>query len=260
MATAADGDGDGDGDGHSNSAKTNRTRSCGSCKVSRAAHGWAATWPAAIGGHGIGGAEKELNEGLGLRGDSEPVTVPLAMFVPIDAQDELDGHRAEGEEYHRADAVTDLSAVEVPVTPGRFLSRVFPRSLARYLGVTFESVPVGHRVHTTFVSGATADTVARDAEKDAEAASLNAITMNGNRLSARYLFEIEDVGRIPQLEARLRSDLSMAMSTQQDAAVFNGDAGLKSPTGLKGLAAAQTIELSGRLQCRRPLPRYMQSS
>lgn len=198
---------------------------------------------AVMGGAQITGAEAELNQALGMRADQ----IPLVMLVPCDAEDEgIPGQRAEdAPTYYRADAVTDLNALDVPRTPGRFLARVFPLNAARFLGVTFESVPVGDRVHTVFGSGATADTVARGAEKDAEAAALSAVVMSPNRITARYLFEIEDVGRIPQLESRLRQDLSMSMSAQLDNAIFNGDDQLTTPQGLKALVGVQNQELSG---------------
>ena len=186
---------------------------------------------AALGQTPVAGAEAEFNAALGIRADQ----VPLAMLIP-DEGEEPTAQRADGDEkeYFRADAVTDLSGDTPPIGSGRFLARVFQMSQARWLGVTFESVPVGQRVHTVFTGGATADTVARAARKDSDAATLDTITMEGNRLTSRYRFAVEDLARIPQIESRLRSDLSMTMSTQMDNAIFNGDAGLTTANGFKG--------------------------
>jgi len=197
---------------------------------------------AALSGHNLDGAERELNEALGLRADGV-IEAPYVML--LESAEEVEGQRADDDEtYMRADAVTDLNAVNVGRTPGRFLERVFPLSAARFLGVTFESVPAGERVHHVFGSGATADTVARAGRLDTVAAGITAHTMDPHRLTAGYLFEVEDVARLTQLEPRLRADLNMSMSAQMDNAIINGDAGLSSANGLKGLTGAQNQELS----------------
>ena len=204
---------------------------------------------AALAGSAIDGAELEFNQALGIQGGGAPVEVPLAMLLPVDVADvgdEEPQHRADGDgdgAYFRADAVTDLNATNSPKQAGRFLERIFAWAACRWLGVSFESVPIGERVHHVFASGSTADTLARGGALDAAEAGINAIDMKPNRLTAGYLFELEDVARLPALEARLRSDLSMVMSDQMDAAVLGGDAGLKTATGLMGLAGDSNVEL-----------------
>lgn len=170
----------------------------------------------------IDGAEAELAQALKLPVDGGHI--PLLMLL---------------EPKERVDAVTDLNAADAPVSSGRFLARVFTTSVARWLGITFESVPVGERVHTVLTGGVTAETQARAAEHDAEAATVSTTTMDPHRIVARYLFALEDIARLPQLEARLRQDMSMALASEMDDQIFNGNAQLSS-NGLQALAAGQT--------------------
>lgn len=179
---------------------------------------------AAMSQRAVDGAESEFAQALQTPvGDGH---VPLVMLL---------------DEKERADAATDFSAADVPQTPGRFLARVFQEMAARWLGITFESVPVGERVHTVLTGGVDPDTVARAAAHDADAATISTQIMSPNRLTARYLFAVEDVARLPQLEARLRQDLSAAMGDQMDDQIFNGNTQLTTSGGLSaGLAAGQT--------------------
>ncbi len=169
------------------------------------------------------GAEKELAEAFKIPADAGHI--PLIMLVAPE---------------ERADAVSDFNAADAPVSSGRFLARVFTTSIARWLGVTFESVPVGERVHTVLTGGVDPDTVARAAAHDADAATLSTVVMDPHRITARYLFELEDLARLPQLEARLRQDLSMALANEMDSQIFNGNAQLTSNGLSNALAAGQT--------------------
>ena len=178
---------------------------------------------AALSQRNVDGAESEFSQALKAPvGDGH---IPMAMLL---------------EPKERADAATSFAAADVPRTPGRFLARVFQEMAARWLGITFESVPVGERVHTVLTGGVDPDTVARAAAHDADAATISTQIMEPNRLTARYLFAVEDVARLPQLEARLRTDLSMAMGDQMDDQIFNGNAQLTSNGLSNALVAGQT--------------------
>ncbi len=178
---------------------------------------------AALNQRNVDGAERELAQAFQLPADAGHI--PLIMLVDPE---------------QRQDAVSDFNAADAPVSSGRFLARVFTTSIARWLGITFESVPVGERVHTVLTGGVDPDTVARAATQDADAATLSTIIMDPHRITARYLFELEDVARLPQLEARLRQDLSMALANEMDSQIFNGNAQLTSNGLSNALAAGQT--------------------
>ena len=194
---------------------------------------------AAIDSKSIDGAEAELNQALEIRADG--AHIPLFMLLPEYRQ------RPDGELYEeRVDAVTALNALDGAVVSGRFLPRVFPMAALTYLAISRDMPAAGSLLHTVMTGGTTAATVAVDTQHDAVAATFGTKTLEPHRLTGRYIFRYEDAARLAGLEERLRQDMSMVMSNQQDKEFLHGNAQLSiGANGLIGaLGNAQTETLA----------------
>ena len=167
------------------------------------------------------GPEVEVRQALlGKEGD-RPGMLPVELLLVED----------------RADTVTPVAdSAESPGSQAPVLNRVFTRSVAARLGVAMPSVPVGT---ANYPVGTTASMLARDAEIDANAASFVGEDLAPVRLSARYLFRVEDMYTLRGLENILRRDLSAVMADEMDDQVINGDGSAPNVNGfLSELPAA----------------------
>ena len=125
---------------------------------------------------------------------------------------------------HRADAVTPVAAAaHSPGSQANVLERIFSRSIAARLLVSMPAVPVGQANFPVMLTGTTAAQQLADGAQDAGAGSFTGFNLDPVRLTARYLFRIEDVYKLRGLEDVLRRDLGAVMSDQMDNQVVNGD-------------------------------------
>ena len=122
----------------------------------------------------------------------------------------------------RADAAT-VGPTTIQGNQQPIMARVFAASAAAFLGVAMPSVPVGQTIYPIMSGGATAAMRAAGAAKDAEPATFTVETLEPVRLSARYLFRVEDLAKLKGMEDALRADLRAAMSDAMDKQVLSGD-------------------------------------
>ena len=125
----------------------------------------------------------------------------------------------------RVDAAVDLGAdaEQTQVGARPWLERVFVRGgEGEFLGVTRESVASGDRRYVAFTTANTASAVARGAEHDSGAVSITTQDVEPQRATVGFLFRSEDTARHPGLEAVLRRDMRMTLSTYMDRALLRG--------------------------------------
>jgi len=196
-----DGEGDDDGDGESGDGEGKAIRALS--KRVEIRHYMAA----AMTGKAVAGAEKELAEHRGLRDDG---TVPWDALLPLE---------------ERQDAATsvasDFGGVGHP--QASILGRVFGDTAAAYLGVRMPSVGAGEPVYPVLTGGVTGAAEAKASEHDAVAATFSSVTVSPHRLTARYLWAVEDVVRLRGMEDALRADLRAAMGQLLDTQIVTGN-------------------------------------
>ena len=180
--------------------------------------------PAAAGSH-LSGAEKELNESLKI-GESGSVVLPWEVLLPEARQTE-----------DRADTATSLAADIGPRVQQSIVGRVFADSSAAYLGVSLPTVSTGEQQYVALTAGTTAEQKAKAASVDAAAATFTPKALTPLRLTARYLFSIEDAARLRGMEAALRDDLRAALRDQLDKQVIAGDGTAPNVGGFLAAAA-----------------------
>ena len=192
---------------------------------------------AAIENRNIAGAAAEYNGelGYGVAGSHVPMEL-LADGMPS-IED-------------RADAVTDLDASTVNPRPGgRFLDRVMGGTHAAFLGIQFDSVAVGQPLHTVMTTGTTAMQRAKGEEIDAAKANFRIETLTPKRLTARYVWRVEDQAKLAGLEPALRRDLARVMAVQMDYGIIGGDTSAMGTdadiTGLISHAHVQAHDVDG---------------
>lgn len=173
---------------------------------------------AAMDGTPLTGAEKEFNEALGVADGT--LQVPWAALAPPEVRSAPRGGVEE-----RVDTVVSVGATaDLPtenVAP--ILGRVFQRSIARSLGISMPAVGVGQRNYPVMSTGVTAELIAAGGEVDGDAATFTVTTVNPTRLTARYVFRIEDLATVEGLEPALRADLAQAMSDELDKQILTGN-------------------------------------
>ena len=175
----------------------------------------------AVSGRPCSGAEHEIRAAI-LGDEARPNIVPIDM---------LEVRQRPGIEQ-RADAVTPVAAAALADgSQAGILPRVFTRSIAARLLVSMPSVPVGSANYPVMLTGTTAGMRAPDAVIDAGAASFTGFTLDPVRLTARYLFRIEDTVKLRGYEDALRMDLSAVMSDAMDNEMVNGDGTAPSVNG-----------------------------
>lgn len=159
----------------------------------------------AVEGRRIEGAENELRQAL--LGDEA-----RQGLLPIELLEE------------RADAATTIAGSATQENnQANVLERVFTRSIAKRLMVEMPSVPVGAASYPVMLTGTSASMKNAGDAVDAEAATFEGFTLDPVRLTARYLFRIEDTYKMRGYENVLRRDLSAVMSDKMDDQIVNGD-------------------------------------
>ena len=171
------------------------------------------------------GAESELNAALKIR--SSGVSVPWQAIAP---------RRLERAVEARADVSTAIPAQGSQTIERDFVGRVFAGGGADFLGVRFDSVPVGEASHFVLTAGASGIHKAAGAEQDAVEATIEGKVLQPHRLSAAYSFRVEDLARSMNLEEALRQDLASSLREAMDSAVLNG--AVDGPAGLLNTLAA----------------------
>ena len=160
--------------------------------------------------HITGGPEYELRAAV-FGDESRPGLVPVEMLMPSGAME------------RRADTVTTIAAAALADgSQAPILQRVFSKSIAAQLLVDMPSVPVGSAVYPILTGGTSAQQRNPSQTVDATAATFTGQTLEPVRLSARYLFKLEDSARLRNYEATLRNDLNMTMSDAMDSQVVSG--------------------------------------
>lgn len=154
------------------------------------------------------GAEKEMVDALEIRQSGGGVQMPTRMLARAD-------------EETRADAVTSLS-VDTEARPRGWLTRLFNGTIAGHLGITSESVPTGVASYPIIGSGTSAATVAKGTQKDAAAMTVTVEELKPQRITGRYVFNREDLARLPSLEAQIAVDLRHVMADQMESEIVNG--------------------------------------
>ena len=185
---------------------------------------------AAAEGSPVQDAEAELNAALDL---------PATNYIPFQA---LETRDADNEDLEtRADAETTA-----PSTTGArqdsIMARVFANTAANFLGVRMPTVPVGQSNFPVFTSGATGATADGGAVKDAETATFTVTALTPKRLTARYLFRVEDMAVFAGMEEALRADLRGALGEALDAAVLVGDGVSPNVSGFLGAGLASPAD------------------
>ena len=162
-------------------------------------------------GRELDGPEAEYRSEL-LGRDARPGLMPVELLQVREAGEV----RADASTTVASTAISDGSRASV-------LERIFKHTIAAQLGVAMPSVPVGDAVYPIMTGGASGATVAAGDAKDAEAATFTGETLSPRRVSARYIFRLEDAARFPGLESVLRTDLGRALGDQVDDQVISGD-------------------------------------
>ena len=187
---------------------------------------------AAMDGSSLHGAEAEFNKALGIGDGAGAVQVPWEALLPP-------GWRPPEQ---RQDVATVPAADMHTENMQPILARIFQRTVAAFLGVTMPMASVGERKYPVMTGGTSASMQAAGGEVDAAAASYTVTSIEPTRLTARYLFRVEDLAMVSGLEASLRSDLRDVMGDELDrqiltgngtapnlAGVFDDDSGLVAP-------------------------------
>lgn len=135
----------------------------------------------------LDGVERELGEG------SAPNLLPLEMLIPVQDME----RRADAVSTVSEDAIVDGS--QAPI-----LRRVFTKSIAARMMVDQPMVPVGAANYPILTGGVTGGAQLPDGTQEAEAAVFGGATLEPLRLTARYLFRVEDASRLRNYEEVLR--------------------------------------------------------
>ena len=189
---------------------------------------------AVVKGQRVTGAEAELNEERGLDTIN---TIPWDALLPLE------------DEEQRQDVATTVPASAIGHPQEPVLARIFKMSRMSFLGARMPTVGMGEPIYPVLTDGGSGAAYSPGGEADAEAVTFTSETVGPTRLSARYLWRMEDAVRFPVEEA-LRSDLRMVMSDLLDEQVFNGNGvapnmnGLfrNDATGPLGVHAAETTK------------------
>ena len=182
------------------------------------------------------GVEVEIRQAGGLPDDA----IPYELLDP--------GIRAAGAALqHRVDAVSGgLSSVHT--IQQTIIQRVFaPASCVSVLGCRILSAGVGDALIPIITSGQTPEFKAKGARVDAAAGAIGVFVRQPKRLSAGWLFAIEDEARVEGFEPALRMDLGRSMSDSLDKQILGlGDGQVRgllataANGGIADLTAAST--------------------
>ena len=170
----------------------------------------------------VTGAGAELNEHMGIGLDR----VPLAILAGEDVE------------------VRTTTNAETAMTPRRWIDRLFAETMARYIGVTFDSVATGVAAYPVTTAGVTALQRGRGQAPAAgsQAWTVGVTEMKPTRLPVTFTYSVEDAARLPGLEAALMRDARMALAEGLDKAIFVGDAGANEDRAdIAGLSTATGV-------------------
>ena len=168
----------------------------------------------------VDGAALEFNQAVKIGGDR----FPLALLAP----DEVE-HRAK----------TDIDST---TRPKRWLDRLFHQSMARRLGVSFESVAPGVASFPVTTAGGSGVQRGREEAVAASTWTVGVSELKPSRNAVRVEFTIEDSARLPGLEDALVRDMRMALTESIDDVVFTGDDGAnEAGADIVGLTTAASV-------------------
>ena len=162
---------------------------------------------AAIDGE-VKGVEAELNAALELRSVAG-IIVPWEALAPTEVEERADVATS---------APTALARSQAPI-----VQRVFATGIASFLGVSMPTVASGERQYIHISAGTDPEMKAKAAAVDAAAATFTPESFKPLRLTARYLFSIEDAAELAGMESALRMDLREAFREEMDTQVLTGD-------------------------------------
>ena len=151
------------------------------------------------------GATKELQDELGLAGNS----VPLALLRGEQPAVEV---RTAGV----TPAPGDVGQSSRPIIPA-----VFPQAAVSWLGLRQDTVGVGEAVYTVLSTSSAPGTPAKGAEQDHSAAGFSAKVLSPSRIQASLFYAREDRARLAGLDAALRRNLSDALADKLDEEVLD---------------------------------------
>ncbi len=178
---------------------------------------------AAMRGRRIDGAEAELSDACGARGD-----IPLEFFQP--------DPREAVEERTVTSAPGTVGVNVAPVQPF-----VFAPSIAQFLGIDMPMVGSGTFSQARINAALSADSEAKGAAAAATAATFAVKSATPKRISARLELLAEDVAAagVSNFESALRQNLTMALSAELDKQMIVGAGAGNDLEGLlHGLTAA----------------------
>ena len=178
---------------------------------------------AAMAGRRIDGAEAELSDACGARGD-----IPLELFQP--------DPREAVEERVVTSAPGTVGVAVAPIQP-----HVFAPSIAPYLGIDMPTVGSGTFSQARINAALSADSEAKGAAADATAATFAVKSATPKRVSARLELLAEDIAAagVSNFETALRQNLTMALSAELDKQMIVGAGAGNDLEGLlHGLTAA----------------------
>ena len=140
----------------------------------------------------------------------------------------------------RTDVATALGSLNFPNRQTQIIRRVFAASAAQFLGVSMPTVPVGTTAYPLLTAGATAVNVERGTAQNAVAATFSSSVLTPTRITARYLFSVEDAAQLDGMDDSLRSDLSSAVSDAVDSQSINGNGTAPNVAGILSTITAPT--------------------
>ena len=183
---------------------------------------------AMLSGGDLDGAESELNQSMGLqtRSGGGGVIMPMSMLAP--------------QVETRANETTDISSsTKLPATGTPWLTRLFAESWLSWSGVTMREAS-GEMVHTKITGGASASSVAKGAEVETDAMTIDTTLATPRRVSAAYrcsgVDELRTKGKLAQA---IQSDLRRVIVDKVENLVING---VVATDGFNGLNAAYTAD------------------
>ena len=174
-------------------------------------------------GRAVTGAESELRAAVFGEHAREGL-VPWESLLPHEA---------------RADTATTAPS-DVGASQASILGRVFAGTAASYLGVSMPQVSVGEANYPVLSAGVSPEMKSKAAVKDAEAATISATVLEPRRLTARYVFSVEDASRLRGMEEALRRDLSGALGEKIDDQILNGNGTAPNVNGFLSALTAPT--------------------
>ena len=148
-------------------------------------------------GRSVDGAEAEVDQHFKIEGDG------LAIDYLRETRDVTPGP-------------ADVGAVQRPI-----IGQIFPDGMASFLGVGMPTVGVGEQTYTVLTTGADVKTPAENAAAAETTGAFTASVLAPKRAQASFFWSIEDEARLAGMEAALRQNLRMALSSKFDNLLLN---------------------------------------